>query len=79
MLVACNLTSYKVFPQNLGDSTSAEVFSFDDLPAWVTLPSVVLWQHIHTKYIQVPEHIGSEVVLYASPNDLRAYREFVSF
>jgi len=68
----------RVFPQNLRDGTNAkEVFSFDDLPAWVTLPSVVLWQHIHTKYIQVPEYIGSEAILYASPNDLRAYREFL--
>jgi hypothetical protein len=60
------------------DCTGAkEVLSFDDLTAWVMLPSVVLWQHIHTKYVQVPEHIGSEVVARASLQDLRAYREFV--
>ena len=72
------LTSTKAFPENLRDSTGAkEVLSFNDLAAWVALPSVVLWQHIHTKYIQVPKHIGSEVILRASLQDLRAYREFV--
>lgn len=72
------LTLSKAFPQSLRDSTSAkEVLSFHDLAAWVTLPSVVLWQHIHTKYIQVPKNVGSEVILRASPQDLRAYRGFV--
>ena len=53
------------------------MLSFNNLTAWVTLPSVVLWQHIHTKYVQVPNHMGREVIIRASLEDLRAYREFV--
>jgi len=72
------LTSIKTFPENLRDCASAkDVLSFDDLAAWVTLPSVVLWQHIHTKYVRVPQRIGSEMVLRASLEDLDTYREFV--
>jgi len=68
----------RVFPENLRDCTSAmEVLSFNNLAAWVTLPSVVLWQHIHTKFVRVPDHVGHEVVNRASPEDLRAYREFL--
>ena len=67
-----------MFPATLSDRTSAkEVLSFDDLAAWVTLLSVVLWQHIHTEYVRVPGHIGSQVIACASLQDLRAYREFV--
>ena len=73
------LTSNKAFPESLRDcASSKEVLSFNNLAAWVTLPSVVLWQHIHTKYVQVPKHVGRGVITRASLGDLRAYREFVS-
>ena len=78
LVAFCVLTCNKTFPESLRDCTNAkEVLSFKDLAAWITLPSVVLWQHIHTKYIQVPSRIGSEVIARASAEELRAYREFV--